>query len=193
MVVSCQLPSRCLIRSHLWKSAIVRLGRGVRGVHFVQIPWRQMVGMQLRLVACLLERVALELRLRVGSAPPAPLVYEHPDREEADCGDPSDDWPDNPGFVSLGTRVLCEDHISQSKTVDVSLGSYSPVDGVLLEEEVCDGPLLEVGDEAGRGSRLTGVARSWLICSWSVCICEEYVTGTAAENQEGTEVASKAA
>lgn len=62
--------------------------------------------MQLRLVPCLLERVPLEFRLRGASAPPAPLVYEYPESEEADRGDTTDDWSGNPGFASLGPGVL---------------------------------------------------------------------------------------
>lgn len=61
--------------------------------------------MQLRLVTCLLERVALELRLAGRRpAPPAPLVYEYPEGEEADRGDAADDWSGDPGFTSLGLR-----------------------------------------------------------------------------------------
>lgn len=39
------------------------------------------------------------------------------------------------------------------------------MDGVLLEGEAGDEELLEVGNEVGTDARLTGVARSWLICS----------------------------
>lgn len=45
---------------------------------------------------------------------------------------------------------------------------HSPEDG-----EVCDGRSLDVDENVDKGARLTGVARSSLICSWSVYICEE--------------------
>lgn len=52
----------------------------------------------------------------------------------------------------------------------VSLDSHSPVDEESLEREVCAKLSPEVDDEVGRAARLTGVARSSLICSCSVWI-----------------------
>lgn len=104
--ISRQLASRCLVRGHLRERAIVGLGRGLRGVHLVQVPRRQVVGMKLRLVTRLLERVALQLRLPGRPAPPAPLVYEHSEREEADRGDATDYWSGDPGFTSLSLGGL---------------------------------------------------------------------------------------
>lgn len=126
--------------------------------------------MQLRLVARLLERVSLEFRPRSGSAPPAPLVNEDHEGEEADCSDTADDWSGDPGFASWAPGVLS---IQLEHHKGLIVDHYSPVDGVLAEGEAGDEESLEVGDEVGTGARLTGVARSWLICSWSVCICEE--------------------